>query len=176
MYKDKDKQREANRQAQAKFKAKGITNQGITDRVLPDNFIGGVNLNTKPERTAQGNIRVSKPGDADYVPMCETTKAFIEGRAKRPETGKRGKDIKCFEDLPPDVQEVIHRLSTTDGKIDKTIKANRTAIAVNYQHQFPDRFHSTGVGLTLDGDLPVIDRFSDTPVIGNRLSHSTDGY
>ena len=36
MYKDKDKQREANRKAQAKFKAKGITKQGITDRVLPD--------------------------------------------------------------------------------------------------------------------------------------------
>jgi len=39
MYKDKDKQREANRKAQAKFKAKGITesitNQGITSRVLP---------------------------------------------------------------------------------------------------------------------------------------------
>ena len=35
MYKDKDKQREANRKAQAKFKAKGITNEGITEKVLP---------------------------------------------------------------------------------------------------------------------------------------------
>jgi len=42
-YKDKDKQREANRKAQAKFKAKGITNcppsgitsEGITEKVLP---------------------------------------------------------------------------------------------------------------------------------------------
>ncbi len=30
MYKDKNKQREANRKAQARFKAKGITEQGIT--------------------------------------------------------------------------------------------------------------------------------------------------
>ena len=42
-YKDKDKQREANPKAQAKFKAKGITNcppsgitsEGITEKVLP---------------------------------------------------------------------------------------------------------------------------------------------
>ncbi len=60
-----------------------------------------------PEPTAQGNIRVSKPGDADYEPQCETTRAFIEGRDKRPETGKRGKDIKCFADLSPDVQDTI---------------------------------------------------------------------
>ena len=154
MYKNRDKQREANRQAQAKFKAKlkaegiefsekkngtfhiplgkGITNQGITEKVLP-------------ERTAQGNIRVSKPGDDDYVPQCETTRAFIEDRPKRPETGKRGLDIKCFEDLPMDVQRTIVRMSLVDGKIDTTIKANRTAIAVNYQHLFPKRYSSTGV-------------------------------
>ncbi|KKK68596.1 hypothetical protein LCGC14_2942460 [marine sediment metagenome] len=63
MYKDKDKQREAAHKAIKRFRAKqetkaiteamGITKQGITDRVLP-------------ERTAQGNIRVSKPGDSDY--------------------------------------------------------------------------------------------------------------
>lgn len=54
---------------------------------------------------------------------------------------KRGKDIKCFEDLPPDVQEVIHRLSTIDGQIDQTIKANRTAIAVNYfEHRLQQTF------------------------------------
>ncbi len=99
-----------------------------------------------PERTAQGNIRVSKPGDADYVPQCETMRAFIEDRPKRPETGKRGKDIKCFADLPVDVQVTIDTMSMDeDGKIDQTIKANRTAIAVNYQHLFLDRYHSTGV-------------------------------
>ena len=150
MYKDKDKQREANRQAQARFKAKGITEQGIT---LPEKTDLGNTLTTTqtvsaviPERTAQGNIRVSKPGDADYEPQCETTRAFVEDRPKRLETGKRGKDIKTFGDLPPDVQQTIDIMSVVDGKIDQTIKANRTAIAVHYQHLFPDRYNSTGVG------------------------------
>ena len=54
---------------------------------------------------------------------------------------KRGKDIKCFADLPPDVQQTIDKMSVVGGKIDKTIKANRTAIAVNYQHLFPGRYY-----------------------------------
>ena len=135
MYKDKDKQREANRKAQAKFKAKGITD----DRVLPVPSV-------IPEHTAQGNIRVSKPGDDDYVPQCETTRAFIENRPKRHEPGKRGKDIKCFGALPPDVQVTIDRMSINkDGTANQTVKANRTAIAVNYQHLYPERHYSTGV-------------------------------
>ena len=60
-------------------------------------------------------------------------------------THKRGKDIKTFNDLPPDVQKTIDSMSMVEGKIDQTIKANRTAIAVNYQHLFPDRYNSTGV-------------------------------
>ncbi len=77
----KDKEREANRLAQARFKAKQIlAEQGITPRVLPN----------RPERTAQGNIRVSKPGDDDYEPQCETTRKFIGS--------------------PPKVQDVISEL------------------------------------------------------------------
>ncbi|KKK68418.1 hypothetical protein LCGC14_2944250 [marine sediment metagenome] len=156
MYKDKDRQREANRQAQAKFKAKGITEQGIT---LPKETDLGNTLTTTqtvsaamPERTAQGNIRVSKPGDDDYVPQCETTRAFVEDRPKghRP---KRGKDIKCFADLPPDVQRTIDKMSTTDGRLDKEDKAKRTARAIHYQRLFPDSWYSkspeTTVGRTL---------------------------
>ena len=60
---------------------------------------------------------------------------------------KRGKDIKVFADLPPDVQQTIDNLSMVDGKICQRVKANRTAIAINYQHLFPDRFHSTGVAV-----------------------------
>ena len=60
---------------------------------------------------------------------------------------RRGKDIKCFADLPPDVQMTIDSLSMVDGKICQTVKANRTAIAINYQHLFPDRFYSTGVAI-----------------------------
>ena len=160
-YKDKDRQREANKQAsqRRRDKVKGMT-QGMTvkdepSNVIPSGFVIPVdvklaNLNgepiiTKPELTAQGNIRVSKPGDDDYVPQCETTKAFIDGRDKRPEPGKRGKDIKTFEDLPPDVQQTIDSLSMVDGRICQRVKANRTAIAINYQHLFPDRYYSTGV-------------------------------
>jgi hypothetical protein len=147
MYKDKDKQREANRQAQARFKAKGITKQGIT---LPAKTDLGNTLTTTqtvsafiPERTAQGNIRVSKLGDADYEPQCETTKAFVDNRAKRPSPIKQ---VKVFEDLPLDVQKTIDSMSVVEGKMDQTIKANRTAIAIHYQHLFPDRYSSTGVG------------------------------
>lgn len=28
-----------------------------------------------------GHVRVSKPGDEDYVPQCETTRKWIEGGA-----------------------------------------------------------------------------------------------
>jgi hypothetical protein len=71
MYKDKEKQREANRKAQVKFKAKGITNR---------------------------------------PPSGITEQEFIEEAAKVfdvPTGLKRGKDIKCFADLPPDVQRAV---------------------------------------------------------------------
>ena len=48
MYKDKDKQREANRRAQARFKAKGITSEGITDRVLPDGIRTDLSIGMVP--------------------------------------------------------------------------------------------------------------------------------
>lgn len=126
MYKDKDKQREANRLAQARFKAKGITNappSGITSTrpVIPNNhtlhpaIIAGINrLTTNPDGTVDQQarairmaaaksyqrmypdkhytgvgmapgampaspilIRVSKPGDADYVPLCQFTRDWV---------------------------------------------------------------------------------------------------
>jgi hypothetical protein len=58
---------------------------------------------------------------------------------------KRGKDIKCFNDLPLDVQRTIDKMSRVGGAIDHTIKANRTAIAINYQHLYPDRYYLTGI-------------------------------
>ena len=134
MYKDKDKQREANRQAKMRQREREgmtITLENVIPVVIP--------------KTQSGNVRVSKPGDADYVPQCETTRAFTEGRDKRPSTAKRGLDIKVFEDLPPDVQETIDRMSVVDGKIDQTTKAKRTVAAIRYQHLFPNRYHSTGV-------------------------------
>ena len=137
MYKDKAKQKEANRQASQRRRDR----KGMTDDCAKVGIV-------IPERTAQGNIRVSKPGDADYEPQCETTRAFVEDRPRRKrlcfgirtEEGKRGKDIKVFADLPPDVQQTIDIMSVVEGKIDQTIKANRTAIAIHYQHTFPERY------------------------------------
>ena len=103
MYKDKDKQREANRQASQRQRDK----KGMTD----DCVKAGIVIPDHP------------------VPVIP----------------ERGKDIKVFEDLPPDVQQTIDSMSVVDGVIDQTIKANRTAIAINYQHLFPDRYNSTGV-------------------------------
>jgi hypothetical protein len=162
MYKDKDKQREANRQAQARFKAKmaagidegvamqkrlgiteGIRSEGITDKVLPDYpRVSGQDFTRLMATAGPDHVRVSKPGDADYEPQCETTRAHVDNRAKRPSTAK---EVKCFEDLPWDVQQAIDIMSVVEGKIDQTIKANRTAIAIHYQHLFPDRFYSVGV-------------------------------
>lgn len=44
-----------------------------------------------------------------------------------------GKDVKCFEDLPLDIQQIIDRISVVDGKINKALKAKRTAIAIHHQ-------------------------------------------
>lgn len=57
-----------------------------------------------------------------------------------PSKPKRGKDIKVFEDLPPDVQATINRLSESNEE-----KAKRTQVAIKYQHLFPDRYYSTGI-------------------------------
>lgn len=165
-YKDKDKQREAQRDwVRQKRAAKGSTDEGSTQGITAKTIVETrkeielrTPLTNKPERTAQGNIRVSKPGDADYEPQCETTRAFIENRPKRPETFKRGKDIKCFEDLPPDVQAAINRISESNEE-----KQKRTAAAIKYQHLFPDQYHGTQLGRThppgaviyIDGPPPI---------------------
>lgn len=57
--------------------AKGITNEGLTENiVIPDAEFTRLMATAKP-----GYVRVSKPGDADYKPQCETTRKYIEGRA-----------------------------------------------------------------------------------------------
>ena len=170
MYKNKDKQREANKLQMQRARAKGNTKQDISKgntgypRVTDQDF-------TKLMATAgPGHVRVSKPGDTDYEPQCETTKAFVESvTITKAESHvdasdisavkalhrvisnpKQGKDIKVFEDLPPDVQQTITMMSRRDGKIEK---ANRTAIAINYQHVVPGRFepkHNQGYNTVFD--------------------------
>ena len=69
----------------------------------------------------------------------QVNKVYQEFReAKR----KRGKDIKCFADLPPDVQENINR--TSDSEQERKL---RPACAIHYQNMSPDRFNSTGVAV-----------------------------
>jgi len=79
MYKDKDKQREAQRNwvQQKRAKEQGSTegSTGIAGIVegYPDPVFTSLIAKAKP-----GLRRVSKPGDADYVPMCETSRRFME--------------------------------------------------------------------------------------------------
>ncbi len=108
MYKDKDKQREANRLAKQRQRA---------------------------EHTADIE-RMKKEYDTKGMTSEGMTAEVEQGMTK----SRRGKDIKCFADLPVDVQETINQMSLVDGRIDKTIKANRTAIAIHCQHLFPDRY------------------------------------
>lgn len=101
MYKDKDRQKEANKQAsqRRRDKGKGMTPKGI---VIPEHPV--------------------------------------------PVIPKRGKDIKAFADLPPDVQHTIDMISEDEaGNIDQVEKRKRTAVAISYQHTFPDRYYSTAI-------------------------------
>ena len=95
MYKDKEKQREANKEAaqRGRDKQKGMTQDAI---VIPDHPV--------------------------------------------PVIPKRGKDIRRFEDLPPDVQQTIERISDSPEE-----KQGRTAIAISYQHTYPDRYETKGL-------------------------------
>ena len=151
MYKNKAKQREAVKAATQRYRANKGDSALSGSKQVSQNARGlsmldevGDTQPVIPKRTAQGNIRVSKPGDVDYVPQCETTRAFVEDKPKRSESDKRGKDIKCFTDLPPDVQRTITMMSTTDGKLNEDEKVKRTARAIHYQSLFPDRYYSTG--------------------------------
>ena len=118
MYKDKDKQKEADRVRQQRrrdvIKSKGVTKQSVTGQGVT------VALHQHPD---------------DFDLIKKASEIF-----NVPTGLKRGKDIKCFADLPPDVQQTIDRMSVFNGKIDRAIKINRTAIAINYQHLFPDRY------------------------------------
>ncbi len=112
MYKDKDKQREANRERQRRYReSHPISGKRRDKGVGVTVFNSGDRVTPKTRGMTQGK----------QVPILDGPK-------------KRGKDIKCFKDLPIDVQRSIDRMSTIDGKIDQTVKANHTAIAINYQH------------------------------------------
>ena len=148
-----DYQREYMRKRRAGSNA-GVT-QVIEDIGVKDEVLKAEGITDKALLVSKGSIPIQQmyitddwQAAVDNKPKPKTFQEdamdILEGKASKP---KRGKDIKCFADLPPDVQQTIDSLSMVDGKICKTVKANRTAIAINYQHLFPDRFHSTGVAV-----------------------------
>jgi hypothetical protein len=118
-YKDKDRQREANAERQRRYKAKqkALLNEGVTG-VIPKGVTEMIQ-----DVAANGGEYSFKTVKGEVQDVHHTQH-------------KRGKDIKCFADLPPDVQQTIDSLSIVEGKIDKTIKANRTTIAIGFQRQF----------------------------------------
>ena len=67
---------------------------------------------------------------------------------------KRGKDIKCFEDLPADVQHTIDRISESEEE-----KRRRTAIAIRYQHTFPDNVDKAVGSMNETSDLNLSKAF-----------------
>ena len=87
MYKDKDRQREANRQAKARQRAKGMT--ATADNVIPQVI---------PERTEEV-IWESEPGASKKI------NEIINGKPK------------TFADLPPDVQATIRSLSHSNEEM-----------------------------------------------------------
>ena len=127
MYKDKDKQREANREANKRYRERQEARESCvipdgrdTLPVIPSDVIpeyprvSDQDFTKLMAQAGPDHVRVSKPGDADYEPQCETTllvNAELNTGDKRLKDyydkhreitkPKRGKDIKCFEDLPP---------------------------------------------------------------------------
>lgn len=132
MYKDKDKQKEANRKASQRRRDKGMT-QGITNQ--------GMTVTDEPP---------------NVIPAEAIKKAAHRLR--------RGKDIKCFEDLHPGIQATIIRDSTDkDGKLDEGEKSRRTTIAVSYQHLYPERYEPKSAVLSGGYQLTASERANYKP-------------
>jgi hypothetical protein len=174
MYKDKDKQREANRAIQAKRRAKGVTpgvtesgcdTKGVTegfkklalaangrwDGVDAVEYVKELRSDTKLKRGK--DIKEVAKHNCGAAPIDKIP--YAELRGNEIVTLKRGKDIKCFADLPPDVQETIVRMTTDrNGKMDQIARAKRTAAAIKYQHLFPHKYDNPGP--VTDAELVVV--------------------
>ena len=125
---------------------KGVSSEQhpAPDKALPIGPHGATVLGIDPTETADAGAMPSNYYEKAKQKMTHNvTERMYETHKKRKgmTKPKRGKDIKTFEDLPPDVQHTIDSLSMTAGKICQTVKANRTAIAVNYQN----RLHLAGL-------------------------------
>jgi len=163
MYKDKDKQREANKQAMRRKRAASVIPCDTRLKVIPSNT--PIVIPCEVERTGVNlealNIAAVPNGHGGHKLIAPIPKrgkdegvtinlpeqppkgaAVLEVETESNLKSKRGKDIKCFEDLPPDVQRTIRSVSESNEEFQK-----RTEVAIKYQHLFPDRYHSTGARL-----------------------------
>ena len=125
-YKDKEKQREANRERQRRYKEsqkallKGVTSEGVTEKALPDlapgQYEGGI------ESLMPDDYEIEVDLDATIYPPDPAPKA------------------KGFADLPKDVQENILRVSNMrignvepDPVLVSEEIGRRTQVALHYQ-------------------------------------------
>lgn len=114
-YKDKDKQREAQREwVRQKRAAKGSTDT----------------LSSEAE-----SLQHKSGSDTESIKQAN-------------KIVKRGKDIKCFADLHPSIQDTIVKMSTINGKVDNDEWNKRTVAAIKYQHLFPDKYEPHGAVCT----------------------------
>ena len=86
----------------------------------------------------KGVTPVTPPGDVTPDPVTPSVTP----------SHKRGTDIKCFEDLPADVQLDIVTMAASKAGNDEVAyqreRQDRTERAIHYQHTFPDRFYAGG--------------------------------
>jgi len=101
-----------------------------------------------PDKSVPDNSVKSVPDN----PIPDTSQQTPERRAY-----KRGTDIKCFEDLPADVQLDIATMAASKAGNDEAAyqqeRQDRTERAIHYQHIFPDRFYPGGWEVA--GPLPA---------------------
>ena len=136
MYKDKDKQREANAERQRRYRKALLTTSNVMEGVTPEE--------QKALHSAGVTDKALPTKQYADVSTKELAEQFYNYK-------RRGKGITKFEHLPPDVQATIDRLSTDEQEHER-----RTAIAIDYQHKQPDHYecHSIGV-VPVSNPIPV---------------------
>ena len=127
MYKDKDKQKEANRLASQKRRNKA---KGMTDVLTNEHYvIPGSNTGVIPKHCDGLEVTDEAPSRADLIDGIPPQ--FLPGSQSIIEQRFKG-----FDGLPLDVQHTIDRISTSPEE-----RAQRIAIALDYQAKHPGSRH-----------------------------------
>ncbi len=92
----------------------------------------------RQKKATKGSTEQGSTLTGESVAVAIKAMSQVADKAERAKP-KRGLDIKCFLDLPLDVQDTIQTLSESEAEYQK-----RTRIAIDYQHQFPDRYNCSG--------------------------------